>query len=351
MFAIAHKPQSSLSYGLYITSTSPTSRERILFRVPTAHLSSIADSSNFLAFAKETHPPGLCPTVDWQLRPAHPTDFRNFTFSACPLVGAFHGVATILRPDSRVSPHPLTSFCQMRGFSGNCAETATIHNLVARELMYSATRILGPTSASPIGGITPLRHDEIGFVDAPFPAAGILPDSPVSVRRLSRACAATVNLGTSFVDAPRSVRSSLPYSHVSAEVSAPVPVEISSLALQNSQKMSFFRPGKDDARSMASQSAKGPENSPITELPPSLQRRNIRKRTEAEEAEREGRRTNRNRAAATRANARRRFVRDQLEAAERQVVVLKSRRLALVEENEALRKRELGPLYAVKKSF
>lgn len=53
--------------------------------------------------------------------------------------------------------------------------------------------------------------------------------------------------------------------------------------------------------------------------------------------ERERRRTNKNRAAASRANARRRFVRKQLEIAEKHVLELERKQMTLLKEREMLR--------------
>lgn len=80
------------------------------------------------------------------------------------------------------------------------------------------------------------------------------------------------------------------------------------------------------------------------ELPPELKRRTVRRRSEAEVVERDAKRTSKNRAAAARANARRRFVREQLKKEERRVIELERRRLALVIEGEVLKRKVAGML-------
>lgn len=75
------------------------------------------------------------------------------------------------------------------------------------------------------------------------------------------------------------------------------------------------------------------------ELPPEIERRTVRKPSEADVVERDANRRSMNRAAATRANARRSFVIKQLEREDNRVVELERRRLALVREGEDLRRK------------
>lgn len=310
MLFITHSLSTFQTYVTLLTPTSPTTRERLCFHVSTAKLGTFAETVDHFSLTTEStsssNPQTAIPHI------SNPTDFTAFLTACTPFFsGIYNGKSFLLAQQEEATPHSMSTSLDTRSYNLN--SSSELHDILVSSLRSSALHSLSTPTVN--GRHLPILHRESALTAL---TVGKQSNSALSGKLRNHS-------------QNESQKNQFESTHLNR-------------ALYDEDQGEHGYSGKWRAGGRSGASNTNESESVKLErsgdvqisLPPGLERRTVRQRTEEEIAKRDERRKSKNRDSAARANQRKRIIWELLVAEETTVEKLERKKLELIREREML---------------